>query len=193
MQPLLFYSETCPHSRRIVGRLQQTPHADKVLRLACVDGQIERIPAEIDRVPALVVPTGTGNRVVFDAELYNWLNSILRMDDSRQQQPAPQGTQRSLRDHPAPSQGPSHSAPPMDFMSESGAFLCDLGGDQDSAGHLFAEAGEEIRLNYAGVGHDTGGRRVDQDPARDDDVINRMMAARNQELNTLYANVPRKA
>ena len=80
----------------------------------------------------------------------------------------------------------------MEFMSESGAFLCDLGGDSDSAGHLFAEAGDEIRLDYAGVGEDTGGRRVDQDPARDDDVINRMMAARNQELNTLYANVPRQ-
>ncbi len=86
MQPLLFYSETCPHSRRIVGRLRQTPDADKVLRLACVDGQIDRIPEEIDRMPALVVPTGSGNRVVFDAELYDWLNSILRMDSAQQQQ-----------------------------------------------------------------------------------------------------------
>eukprot|EP00873_Tetraselmis_striata_P043855 jgi/Tetstr1/464119/TSEL_008924.t1 len=199
MQPLLFYSDSCPHSRRIVARLQQTPDANKVLRLACVDGQIERIPAEIDRVPALVVPTSSGNRVVFDSELYDWLNSILRMDDSkRRQAPTPQvphpampPPQRNMDQPFPPTMSAPHSGPPQDFMDDSGAFLTDFSGN-DAADHLFAGAGEEIRLNYAGAGADTGGRRGgEDDEARNADVLNRMMASRNEEISSVYADIPR--
>lgn len=203
MHPLLFYSETCPHSRRIMNRLSQIPDANKVLRTACVDNQIELIPAEIDRVPALVVPTSGGNKVVFDSELYDWLNSILRMDESRRQQyssppPQPQMPHPTMpppqrnQDQPfPPTMTAPHSGPPQDFMAESGAFLTDLNGN-DSADHLFAEAGEEIRLNYASVGADTGGRRGGaDDEVRDADVINRLMASRNEEISSLYAQIPR--
>lgn len=201
MHPLLFYSETCCHSRRIVGRLRQTPNADKVLRLACVDNQIDRIPAEIDRVPALVVPTSAGNKVVFDSELYEWLNSILRIDGgSRQQQPTPAPQpQMPHPTMPVPQRGQDlppavsepHRGPPQDFMAESGAFLTDLNGN-DSADHLFAEAGEEIRLGYASAGADTGGRRRgDNDEHGSDDAINKMMAARNEEISNVYANISR--
>lgn len=179
MQPLLFYSETCPHSRRIVGRLRQTPGADKALRLACVDGQMDRIPSCIDRVPALLVPTGSGNKVVFDTELYEWLSSILRLNDSRRQPPQ------------QPAAPPEHSAAPMDYMPDSDAFLCNLGGSDDSASHLFAGAGEEIRLNCPDAREDTGGRRRDSGEREDDDLINRMMAARNDEISSVYSGVPR--
>eukprot|EP00873_Tetraselmis_striata_P033786 jgi/Tetstr1/454050/TSEL_040969.t1 len=187
MHPLLFYSETCPHSQRIVNQLKHTADADKVLRLVCVDTQIDRIPADIDRVPALLVPTSSGNRVVFDTEMYEWLNSILRMDDSRRRS-APDAGLHAGRPG-APVAAMARPAQPDDFMPDSDAFLCDLGGEVDSAGHLFAGAGEEIRLNCVD-GDDSGGRRGD-DSSRDDDAINRMIAARNDEISSLYSQIAR--
>lgn len=205
MHPLLFYSDTCPYSKRIIHTLRNTADADKVLRLVCVDNQLDKIPSEIYQVPALVVPTSSGNQVVFDSELYEWLNSILRMDGSSKRrqhsspQPQPQmphptlpPPQRSQDQDFPPALGPGHAGPPADFMPDSDAFLCDLGGGTDSANHLFAGAGEEIHLNYAEAGEDTGGRRGGRDdPPKDEDIINRMMAARNQEISSLYAQIPR--
>lgn len=204
MHPLLFYSDTCPYSRRIINTLKNTANADKVLRLVCVDNQLSKIPSEIYQVPALVVPTSNGNQVVFDSELYEWLNSILRIDNSSKRtqhsapQPQPQMAHPTLpppqrnQDQPfPPTLAPPHSGPPVDFMPDTDAFLCDLGGGADSANHLFAGAGEEIHL-YASVGEDTGGRRDgSDDSSKDEDIINRMMAARNQEISSLYAQIPR--
>ena len=205
MHPLLFYSETCPYSRRIIETLRNTAHADKVLRLVCVDSQLDRIPSEIYQVPALVVPTSSGNQVVFDSALYEWLNSILRLEGGGgggggggapdAGGPRPEQHQGGRTEPPPPIR---NSGPPADFMPDSDAFLCDLGGGADSASHLFAGAGEEIHLDYATPGDDTGGRRQGQgggggggDGPKDDDVINRMMAARNEEISSLYAQIPR--
>lgn len=197
MHPLLFYSDICPHSKRILTTLKNTADADKVLRLVCVDTQLDRIPSEIHQVPALLVPTSKGNQVVFDSELYEWLNSILRIDRRAQSSP-PTASSVSPESTFSPSMAPGQApSPPADFMPDCDAFLCDLGGGADSASHLFAGAGEEIRLDYATEGQDTGGRRrgcdanSDGPNSRDDDIINRMMAARNQEISSLYSQIPR--
>lgn len=172
IQPLLFYSNHCPHSMRIMKTLQDTPDADKVLRVVCVDYQIDKIPSDIHSVPALLVPTSSGNKVVFDVELYEWLNSILRLGKPAA---APQHTAAAAGHHP------------VEYMPSADAMLCDLEGTKDSADHLFAGASENINVMYQ---EDTGGRR-DGGPTKDDDALQKVIEARNQEISSVYSQISR--
>lgn len=175
MHPLLFYSESCPFSIRVINALKNTADADKALRLVCVDGQLDKIPAEIQKVPALVVPTSRGNQVVYESDMYEWLNSILRMDKKRE---APQGADA----------GPGHddmTHQPVEFMPAADAFLCDVVGDADSASHLFAGAGVEIRLTTEES--QQSGRRH----PISNDAMDRFIESRNKEISSLYSAVPR--
>lgn len=186
IQPLLFYSNSCPYSMRIIKTLQDTPDADKVLRVVCVDYQIDKIPAEIHSVPALLVPTSSGNKVVFDMELYEWLNSILRLDNP---QKVSSQTIADTSDSVAPQVPASSSGAPAEYMPSSDALLCDLAGAADSADHLFAGASENIHVMYQ---EDTGGRRDgEHTPKSDDDVMSKVVEARNQEINNVYSQISR--
>jgi hypothetical protein len=187
IQPLLFYSNSCPYSLRIIKTLQDTPDADKVLRVVCVDYQIDKIPAEIHSVPALLVPTSSGNKVVFDMELYEWLNNILRIDNKAKESKQAVADASDSVEQQMPSS--SSSGAPMEYMPSSDALLCDLAGAADSADHLFAGASENIHVMYQ---EDTGGRRDgEHTPRSDDDVMSKVVEARNQEINNVYSQISR--
>ena len=145
IQPLLFYSNNCPYSMRIIKTLQDTPNADKILRVVCVDYQIDKIPSEIHSVPALLVPTSSGNKVVFDMELYAWLNSILRLDSNSKNR-----EEESTSRPPAQAHAMDFGAP-AEYMPNADAMLCDLEGAADSADHLFAGASENINVMYQDI------------------------------------------
>ena len=182
IQPLLFYSNNCPYSMRIIKTLQDTPNADKILRVVCVDYQIDKIPSEIHSVPALLVPTSSGNKVVFDMELYEWLNSILRLDSNSKNR-----EEESTSRPPAQAHAMDFGAP-AEYMPNADAMLCDLEGAADSADHLFAGASENINVMYQ---EDTGGRREGSGPSRDDDMLSKVVEARNQEINNVYSQISR--
>lgn len=103
MTPLLFFSHACPHSRRLVASLSESPPPQDSLSFVCVDEQIDSIPSQIDRVPALLVPTPDGNRLLFGSQMYDWINGLC----------AQKG--------------------PEDFVSVSDAFLCDLEGSDGAS------------------------------------------------------------
>nr|WRJ69706.1 hypothetical protein TetV2_00257 [Oceanusvirus sp.] len=235
--PLFFYSKKCPHSRRLEATLRSTPGVDKAIRFVCVDGQIDRIPSEIHSVPALLVPTSEGNKVVFETQMYEWLNSTLRLEQKRQQQQQQQQPPRDNRYPPGYNQhvmmrppvvqnnnrGSGSSAPPPQYKSQdqnqnrpdqylaprqqigpdafvttSDASLCDVNLEGDFAGHLFAGAEEEIRIPFvddsgaASSSSTPSGPRQSQTTMRqDNDVISQVMAARNQELSSVYSNTPK--
>lgn len=173
MHPLLFYSDSCPFSVRVINALRNTANADKVLRLVCVDGQLDKIPAEIHKVPALVVPTSRGNQVVYESDMYEWLNSILRMDKKQDSPGADMA------------RGKDVTVNPEEFMPESDAFLCDVGGNADSASHLFAGAGAEIVLT-------TETMKQPSDHNLSDGAMDRLIESRNRELNNVYSAISRQ-
>jgi hypothetical protein len=185
IQPLLFYSNSCPYSMRIIKTLQETANADKILRVVCVDYQIDKIPSEIHSVPALLVPTSGGNKVVFDMELYEWLNSILRLDSKNKASEEASSSARQPVHAPEMDYGA-----PAEYMPSADALLCDLEGAADSADHLFAGASENINVMYQ---EDTGGRRDGGGggSSRDDDMLSKVVEARNQEINNVYSQISR--
>ncbi|AUF82250.1 hypothetical protein TetV_158 [Tetraselmis virus 1] len=83
MMPLLFYSNNCPHSKKLVGSLKSNQGIERFLRFVCVDAQIDKIPEEIHSVPALLIPTTAGNKVVFETEMYEWLEGAFRMQQQQ--------------------------------------------------------------------------------------------------------------
>ncbi len=195
MTPLLFYSKRCPHSRRLVEALRANAPPEvleRSLRFVCVDDNIDRLPAEIDRVPALLVPTSAGNRVVFESEMQQWLGMLVARPDAG----AGGGQQQAVA--PPPSYGAQQQAhygrgaaeAPVDaFSNTSDDLLCDVSGGGDFAGHLFALPGEEIRIHHQdqdASGTSAGGASG----ATDDGVLSRIMAARNQEMASVYSQIP---
>jgi hypothetical protein len=235
MIPLLFYSKNCPHSRRLEATLRSTPGVDNSLRFVCVDGQIDRIPTEIHSVPALLVPTSEGNKVVFETQMYEWLNSAFRLENEKQKRQPQQQNQDPMypnQIHPpgynqhvlmrppavqnrgsnvppsnAPPQykhhdqhSPDQYLPPQQqigpdpFVTTSDASLCDVNLCGDFAGHLFAGAEEEIRIPYIDDSGATSSSATQQAPrggetSNDNDIISQMMAARNQEISSVYSNI----
>lgn len=193
MMPLLFYSNNCPHSNKLVAGLRRTPDIDNVIRFVCIDGQLDKIPPEIHSVPALLIPTSEGNRVVFETEMYEWINGAIRMLQNQQSAGGKRREQQQQQPPPSAGQG----AFPEAFIDNSDAMLCNLQGSGDSAGHLFAGAGEEIRIPYIDDNGDTSvsstvpasSRRDRQ--SSDDDIINKMMASRNQEISSVYSQMTR--
>jgi hypothetical protein len=189
MIPLLFYSNRCPHSKNLEAILRNTPGVEQALRFVCVDGQLDRLPAEIHSVPALLVQTSEGNKVVFETQMYEWLNSAFRLDqkqrEARSAPGLPQVDRRQGREEPG--------ALPDPFEVCFDAGMCDveLKGD-DFASRLFAGAEEEIRIPYIEDGEAAAKPAAGGRDAQADEEVSRMMAARNQELSAVYSQMPRR-
>jgi hypothetical protein len=159
MTPLLFYSNSCPHSSRALLFISNAPDVQKRIRFVCVDEQMDKIPSQVDRVPAILVPTPDGNRLLFDSAMYEWLSAAM---------------------HPV-----AQAVDPDEFVLSGDAFLCNIQGEGDGACHLFAGATDDVHID---IGEDDRRPAVESNShAKETDIISRIVAARNEELTSIYA------
>jgi hypothetical protein len=68
---ILFYSSYCQFSRDIINNIVKKDLKSNFVFIS-VDTNKHRIPPQIDRVPALLIPSG---RVLFEDDIVNFLNS----------------------------------------------------------------------------------------------------------------------
>jgi len=85
-KPLLFYSNMCHHSKRLLSRIGPTNLVNN-LNFICIDDPRIKIPEIIQSVPTLFDPSI--GRPISDNELFGWVESVLggsRGNQSPQQQ-----------------------------------------------------------------------------------------------------------
>lgn len=70
-KPILFYSSVCQFSRELINLIIKKDLKQSFIFIS-VDANKNRIPPQIDRVPALLLPS-TGN-VLFEDDIMNFIN-----------------------------------------------------------------------------------------------------------------------
>ena len=122
--PLLLYSTLCPFCMQLMQAIRATPPAPGFLNCACVDDDIEALPACVDRVPALYVPDS--RRAVFGAELQAAVQRIIVASKR------------------------SSEVAPFDNLTDSS--FAGLDDSFDAQGlSFYAKPGQEVRIDQSGA------------------------------------------
>lgn len=77
---ILFYSEICPLSRKIINMLNYEKLADFFI-LFCVDGRLHEVPSGLTRVPTMVV-NGVDKPLVAN-DIMGWINAMKFMKQKK--------------------------------------------------------------------------------------------------------------
>ncbi len=73
-KPLLFYSNMCHHSKRLLSRIGSTNLVNNI-NFICIDDPRIKVPEIIQSVPTLFDPSI--GRPLINAELFGWVESVL--------------------------------------------------------------------------------------------------------------------
>lgn len=74
--PVIFYSNVCNHSKSLLSEYRD-PSEKAGVKFVCIDGQLDKIPPFISKVPALLIPQEKS--VLFNHDLRVKLNSIISL------------------------------------------------------------------------------------------------------------------
>jgi hypothetical protein len=69
----LFISNHCQHSKRLIGRLQQSPGILNTFQIVSIDDPRLQLPAFVQCVPTLYIPSK--RHVLTDTDLFKWFES----------------------------------------------------------------------------------------------------------------------
>ena len=100
---ILFYSNSCPHSKEFISLLDNTSFSDTFIRV-CVDQRNLNIPRNITSVPTIMVPEIP--QPLTGDEVFMWISQYLNKDRG-----VPNNTPNNTQNTEAPAEGPAPFLP----------------------------------------------------------------------------------